>query len=191
MGLILSEPMQKVMEIPKLLAKFSVEDENFTQNALIPAPAHRPGEKGENKTNKTSAVFSQKTPFFGGSPVFLPALFVLATKQQQARHRQRPSRHTKPQRGNPFGEVRATGCFFESINTLAASNGPRSETAPLRLDPAGTQAQRRRGRCSPPTAALLGYTALPECFCRRRLYCAHSLLTIVTLVPSNRSPNAY
>jgi hypothetical protein len=65
MGLILSEPMmKKVVEIPKIFAKFSVEDAKFAQNALT-GSAHRPGEKGEKKTkNRTSAVFSLKKLFF-------------------------------------------------------------------------------------------------------------------------------
>jgi hypothetical protein len=34
MGLILSELIKKVVEIPKILSEMSVEDEKFTQNAL-------------------------------------------------------------------------------------------------------------------------------------------------------------
>ena len=34
MGLILSEPIKKVVEILKILSKMSVEDAKFTQNAL-------------------------------------------------------------------------------------------------------------------------------------------------------------
>jgi hypothetical protein len=61
MGLILSEPMKKVVEIPKILAKFSVEDAEIHQKRPYRS-AHRPGEKGGKK--KTSAVFSQKKLFF-------------------------------------------------------------------------------------------------------------------------------
>ena len=48
MGLILSEPTKKVVEISKTLAKFSVEDAKIHQNALT-GPARRPGEKSEIK----------------------------------------------------------------------------------------------------------------------------------------------
>jgi hypothetical protein len=77
--------------------------------------------------------------------------------------------------------------------TVAASNGPRSETAPLRLDPAGTQAQRRRGPGAGAQVAALHQSSrfsIAECSVVDA-YCAHSLLTIVTLILSNRSPNAY
>jgi hypothetical protein len=37
--------------------------QKIAQNALT-GHAHRPGEKGEKKTGKTSAVFSQKKLFF-------------------------------------------------------------------------------------------------------------------------------
>jgi hypothetical protein len=36
MGLILSEPMKKVVEIPNILIKISAEDAKNTQNALTP-----------------------------------------------------------------------------------------------------------------------------------------------------------
>jgi hypothetical protein len=74
MGQILSEPMKKLVEIPKILAEKSVEDAKFPQNALT-GPAHRPGEKGGGGEHKnTSAVFSQKKTFFRESLVFLAAL---------------------------------------------------------------------------------------------------------------------
>ena len=74
MGLILSEPMKKVVEIPKILAKSSVEDAKFH-----PKRPYRlrtsPGKKGRKKhTKNISPVFSQKKPFFRESPVFLAAL---------------------------------------------------------------------------------------------------------------------
>ena len=74
MGLILSEPMKEVVEIPKILAKFSVEDAKFH-----PKRPYRlrtsPGKKGRKKHKKNiSPVFSQKKTFFRESPVFLAAL---------------------------------------------------------------------------------------------------------------------
>jgi hypothetical protein len=70
MGLILSEPIKKVVEIPKTLAKFSVEDAKFTQNALT-GSTHHPGEKGEKKPQKTSGrFFAEKTVFLRKSCVF-------------------------------------------------------------------------------------------------------------------------
>ena len=51
MGLILSGPIKKVVEIPKVFAKLSVEDAKFTQNALT-GLAHRPDEKGEKIKKK-------------------------------------------------------------------------------------------------------------------------------------------
>jgi hypothetical protein len=63
MALILSEPMKKVVEIPKILAKSSVKTQNFTQNALT-GSAHRPGEKGEKNTQKTSAPFFRRKNCF-------------------------------------------------------------------------------------------------------------------------------
>jgi hypothetical protein len=38
MGLILSEPIKKVVEVLKILTKMSVEDAKITQNALAPWP---------------------------------------------------------------------------------------------------------------------------------------------------------
>jgi hypothetical protein len=78
MGLILSEPTKKVVEIPEVLAKFSVEDAKFH-----PKRPYRlrtsPGKKGRKTHKKNiSPVFSQKKPFFRESPVFLAALLVLA-----------------------------------------------------------------------------------------------------------------
>jgi hypothetical protein len=56
MGPILSEPIKQVVEIPKILAKLSVENaKKRAQNALA-GPAHRPGEKGEKKHPKKSCV---------------------------------------------------------------------------------------------------------------------------------------
>jgi hypothetical protein len=64
MGLMLSEPMKKVVEIPKILAKLSVEDEKNQ-----PKRPYRlrtsPGRKGRKKQNKNiGTVFSQKKLFF-------------------------------------------------------------------------------------------------------------------------------
>jgi hypothetical protein len=64
MGLILSEPMKKVVEIPKMLAKFSVEDATFH-----PKRPYRlrtsPGKKGRKKTHKkTSAPFFRRKKRF-------------------------------------------------------------------------------------------------------------------------------
>jgi hypothetical protein len=70
MGLILSEPIKKVVEIPKILAKFSVEDAKIHPNALT-GPAHRPGEKGEkNKKKHQRRFFAEKTVFLRKSCVF-------------------------------------------------------------------------------------------------------------------------
>jgi hypothetical protein len=76
MALILSEPMKKVVEIPKILAKFSVED-----TKIQPKRPYRlrtsPGRKGRKKKPKNiSPVFSQKKLFFRESPVLLAALCV-------------------------------------------------------------------------------------------------------------------
>jgi hypothetical protein len=66
MGLMLSEPIKKVVEVPKILAKFSVKTQKFTQNALA-GPAHRPGEKGEKgekKPRKNIASFFRRKKLF-------------------------------------------------------------------------------------------------------------------------------
>ena len=81
MALILSEPMKKVVEIPKILAKFSVEDAKFH-----PKRPYRlrtsPGKKGRKKHKKNiSPVFSQKKPFFRESPVFLAALLTFESRR--------------------------------------------------------------------------------------------------------------
>jgi hypothetical protein len=61
MGLILSEPMKEVVEIPKALAKFPLKTQNFTQNALT-GSAHRPREKRAKKTQTKHQP--QKKSFF-------------------------------------------------------------------------------------------------------------------------------
>jgi hypothetical protein len=66
--------MKEVAEIPKIFAKFSVEDAKFH-----PKRPYRlrtsPGKKGRKKhTQNISPVFSQEKPFFRESPVFLAAL---------------------------------------------------------------------------------------------------------------------
>jgi hypothetical protein len=66
--------MKKVVEIPKILAKLSVEDAKFH-----PKRPYRlrtsPGKKGRKKhTKNISPVFSQKKTFFRERPVFLAAL---------------------------------------------------------------------------------------------------------------------
>jgi hypothetical protein len=77
MGLILSEPMKKVVEIPKILTKFSVEDEKFH-----PKRPYRlrtsPGKNGRKKHTKKHQprFFAEKKRFFRESPVFLAALGV-------------------------------------------------------------------------------------------------------------------
>jgi hypothetical protein len=56
MGLILSEPIKKVVkkkEWRKYQRKFPLKTQKITQNALT-GLAHRPGEKGEKTTTKTS-----------------------------------------------------------------------------------------------------------------------------------------
>jgi hypothetical protein len=66
MGLILSGPIKKVVKIPKIFAKLSVEDAKFTQNALT-GPAHRPGEKGEKipkKHRRRKNCFSEEVRCF-------------------------------------------------------------------------------------------------------------------------------
>jgi hypothetical protein len=67
--------MKKVVEIPKILAKFSIEDAKF--HPKRPYRLHTsPRKKGRKKhTKNISPVFSQKKPFFRESPVFLAALF--------------------------------------------------------------------------------------------------------------------
>jgi hypothetical protein len=60
MGLILLEPIKKVVEIPKILAKFSVEDEkNHPKRPYRPRTS--PGRKGRGKK---SAVFLRKSCVF-------------------------------------------------------------------------------------------------------------------------------
>jgi hypothetical protein len=64
MGLIFSEPIKKVVEIPKILAKFSVEDAKIHPKRPY-RPRTSPGRKGRKKNTKNiSAVFSQKKLFF-------------------------------------------------------------------------------------------------------------------------------
>jgi hypothetical protein len=66
--------MKKVVEIPKILAKFSVEDADIHQKRPYRLRTS-PGRKGRKKQQKNiSPVFSQKKLFFRGSPVFLAAL---------------------------------------------------------------------------------------------------------------------
>jgi hypothetical protein len=50
-----------VVETPKILAKFSVEDAQIHPNAIA-GPAHRPGEKGENKTTKNIGAWRLAGP---------------------------------------------------------------------------------------------------------------------------------
>jgi hypothetical protein len=83
MGLILSEPMKKVVKIPKILAKFSVEDAK-----IHPKRPYRlrisPVKKGRKKhTKNISPVFSQKKTLFRESPVFLAALALRGTRSRQ------------------------------------------------------------------------------------------------------------
>jgi hypothetical protein len=62
MALILSEPMKQGVEIPKILAKFSVEDaKNHPKRPCRLRTS--PGRKGRKK-KKISPVFSQKKLFF-------------------------------------------------------------------------------------------------------------------------------
>jgi hypothetical protein len=61
MGLILSEPMKKVVEIPKILANFSVEDAKNHEKRPYRLRTS-PGRKGRKKT--IGSVFSQQKLFF-------------------------------------------------------------------------------------------------------------------------------
>jgi hypothetical protein len=60
-----------MVEIPKILAKVSVEDEKITPNALT-GPAHRPGAnaKGEKKQKTSAVFFAEKHVFLRKSCVF-------------------------------------------------------------------------------------------------------------------------
>jgi hypothetical protein len=74
MGLILSEPMKKVVGILKILAKVSVEDAKIHLKRPYRLRTS-PGRKGRKKTKKNiGRFFAEKKLFFRGSPVFLPAL---------------------------------------------------------------------------------------------------------------------
>jgi hypothetical protein len=60
MGLILSEPIKKVVEIPKIFAKLSVEDAK-NQPKRPYRPRTSPGRKGRKKQNKNiGRFFAQK-----------------------------------------------------------------------------------------------------------------------------------
>jgi hypothetical protein len=56
MGLILSEPIKKVVEILKILTKMSVEDEKITQNALTDFFPRRPLAAGRRPPGVASAA---------------------------------------------------------------------------------------------------------------------------------------
>jgi hypothetical protein len=63
MGLILSEPMKKVVGIPKILAKFSIEDAKI--HAKRPYRLRTsPGRKGRKKNKTSETVFLRKSCVF-------------------------------------------------------------------------------------------------------------------------------
>jgi hypothetical protein len=63
MGLILSEPIKKVVEIPKIFAKLPLETQKTIKSDLT-GPAHRPGEKGEKKKHNIGRPFFRRKNCF-------------------------------------------------------------------------------------------------------------------------------
>jgi hypothetical protein len=61
MGLILSEPIEKVVEVPKIFAKLPVKTKNFNQNAL-PAPHIARAKRAGKKVHRP--FFAEKKLFF-------------------------------------------------------------------------------------------------------------------------------
>jgi hypothetical protein len=74
MGLILSEPMKKVVEVPKILPKFSVEDEKKSPKTLLPAPHIARAKRAKKKQKNIGGKLQNKNkiPY----PVVFKLLFL-------------------------------------------------------------------------------------------------------------------
>jgi hypothetical protein len=175
MSLILSEPMKKVVEIPKIFAKIPLKTQNLTQNALT-GSAHHPGEKGGKKTKKTKKTpapfFRRKKTFFRESPVFLAALLTGRAGGGRGRCPLRPALSVLPthydcHRAPALWPLRGIGARPFARDSPVPRGGQR-----CRMTARSTRARMHHQNCFPPRGRTTAQPALASqlrsyqrCFC--------------------------